>query len=65
MCVLGVLPLWLDTIFEQIVCGHGLQLTWRLDVVVQTAQRNGHIAHEEYSDRCKTPTSNQLASWHQ
>jgi hypothetical protein len=39
MRVLGVLPLWLNTILEQIVCGHGLQLAGRLDVVVQTARR--------------------------
>lgn len=37
MRVLGVLPLWLDTILEQIVRGHRLQLAGRLDVVVETA----------------------------
>ena len=36
--VLGVLPLGLDPVLEQVVCGAGLQLARRLDVVVQAKE---------------------------
>lgn len=39
MRVLGVLPLGLDAVLEQVVRGRGLQLAGRLDIVVQTACR--------------------------
>lgn len=51
MCVLGVLPLGLDTILEQVVCGRGLQLTGGLDVVVQTViQQMTRKQHKELQD---------------
>jgi anaerobic C4-dicarboxylate transporter len=39
MCVLGVLPLGLNPILEQVVCSGGLQLAGGLDVVVQTVEQ--------------------------